>query len=439
MTSISSPLERSRDALAEAARLHDLLADLARFGATPGGGVTRLCASAEDGEARAYFARALLDAGAEPRTDAVGNQFGLFRLTERSDAPLVMMGSHLDSQFRGGRFDGVLGVAAGLCVGRALLAARRTGAVFDADFCVVNWTNEEGARFRPSLLGSSTFVGTLDTEFALGRHDDKGISLGEALEAVGFRGNDAPPPVPSCYLELHIEQGGRLEEAQAQIGIVTRNWGAVKLDVAFVGEQAHTGPTAMGRRRDALLAAAQAIVEIRAIADSRPGIVHTSVGRIAVEPNSSNVVASEVEISIEVRAGDDATLEEASARLDAIIAGAAERARVGTTIRSRSVRSGRMLTASVCDLVERSAADVGRESLRMATISGHDALSLLGVCPSGIVFVPSIGGISHNEAEDTSAEDIEAGFDVCLRAAERLCSAGGSPERAVLLETEPKT
>jgi len=431
-----SPHPEQNPAPVDAGPLHTLLAELARFGATPGGGVTRLCASVEDGAARAHFADALARAGAEVRIDAVGNQFGLFRLTEHADAPLVMMGSHLDSQSRGGRFDGVLGVAAGLCVGRALLAARRAGARFEADFCVANWTNEEGARFRPSLLGSSTFVRAITPDFALTRRDDAGISLAEALEAIGCRGTDAPPPLPSCYLELHIEQGGRLEEEGIRIGVVTHNWGATKIDVAFLGEQAHTGPTAMNRRRDALLAAAHAIVEVRAIADAHPGAVHTSVGRISVAPNSSNVVASEVEVSIEVRAADDATLMEASARLDAVIAEAARRAETATAVRARTVRSGRRLTANVCDLIERSAADVGLESLRMATISGHDALSLLGACPSGIVFVPSIGGISHNEAEDTSAEDIEAGFAVSLRAVERLCLAGGSPERALLLETE---
>ncbi|GLK69729.1 Zn-dependent hydrolase [Hansschlegelia plantiphila] len=362
---------------------------LAGCGATPGGGVERQCATAADGAARDVFEAALKSAGAETRTDVIGNQFGVFRLAGCEDAPLVMIGSHLDSQPKGGRFDGALGVAAAVCVGEALSAT-----------------------------------------------DDAGVTLAEALNAIGRHGTDRPPSLPACYLELHVEQGVSLETAGATIGVVTRNWGATKFDVVFQGEQAHTGPCPMPLRRDALLAASYLIVDARAIADRWPGVVHTSVGRLVVSPNSANVVPSETQLSLEIRSNDDGVLAQASALADQAIAKAAARANVTVAAVTRTERAIRTLPASVCDLVEDCSAAAGCKSLRLDTVAGHDAISLLGHCPTGLVFVPSVGGVAHNEGELTSKADVEAGFRVCLEAASRLCRSGGSPERALRLARE---
>jgi N-carbamoyl-L-amino-acid hydrolase len=413
-----------------------LLARFAAFGATPAGGVTRLCASAEDGRARALFEATLTDSGAATKTDGVGNQFGLFPLAGRTDAPIVMMGSHLDSQYRAGTLDGTLGVAASLCVGQALMDARRRGARFDANFCAVNWTNEEGARFRPSLLGSGTFAGAFSEAFALERRDDQGISLRQALDAIGFRRTDVSPPMPACYLELHVEQGSVLEAARAQIGVVVRNWGATKIDVVLLGEQAHTGPTPMARRRDALLGAAYLIAAIRTIADRWPGLVHASVGRIVVLPNSANVVPARADLAVELRSAHDRLLVEAGKLAEAAIAEAAGRAGVEAAVAQRSDRLIRALPTAVCALVSLCAKETGHRSVRMDTVSGHDALSMLGLCPTGLVFVPSIGGITHNEAEATAEADLAAGLAVSTRAVDRLCRTGGSPEKAVKLAME---
>lgn len=411
--------------------LHDLFGRFSACGATAGGGVHRLCGSAADGQARDVFAGAVRDLGGRLRTDAVGNQFGLLSLAGRSDAPLVMIGSHLDSQPRAGRFDGTLGVAAALRVGAALLRAKAAGAVYEADLCVVNWTNEEGARFRPSLLGSGTYAGHRHADEALATTDDDGVTLRDALAAIGHRGSDSAPPLPACYLELHVEQGTVLVAAGATIGIVVRNWGATKIEAAFTGEQAHTGPRPMRLRRDALLAAAYAIADVRAIADRWAERVHTAVGRIRVDPNSANVVPARVELSLEIRAADDAILAEASARADTALRSAAERARTDLTILARVERPIRPLPEGVCDLVALAAEEAGHRAIRMDTVAGHDALSLLGVCPTGVVFVPSVDGIAHNEAEMTSDADMQAGLAVLLRAADHLCRAGGSPERAI--------
>lgn len=403
----------------------------AACGATDHGGVHRPCASAADGEARDAFEAALKTADAETRTDAVGNQFGIFNLTGEASAPLVMMGSHLDSQPRGGRFDGALGVAAAVAVGEALMRARAEGVIFDANFCAVNWTNEEGARFRPSLLGSGVFVGRHATEEALAVRDDDGIRLGDALSAIGRRGVDRPPALPACYLELHVEQGVTLEQAGASIGVVVRNWGATKFDVTFEGEQAHTGPCPMPLRRDALLAAAHLIVEARTIAKRWPGRVHSSVGRLLVSPNSANVVPSETRLSLEIRCDDDGVLASASALADEAIERAAHLANAVAASVVRNERTIRMMPEAVCALVEAAAETTDRRSLRLDTVAGHDAISLLGHCPTGLVFVPSAGGVAHNEAEFTSTADVEAGFEVCLEAVSRLCRSGGSPERAL--------
>lgn len=428
MTSRSSQPEARSDGGHD---IHGLLDRFARLGATPGGGITRLCASPADGEARDLFAALLGEAGAVVTTDGVGNQFGRFPLAGVEGAPLVMAGSHLDSQMRAGRLDGTLGVVAALEVGRTLMGRKRDGAPFDADFCAVNWTNEEGARFRPSLLGSGAYAGHHDAAFALSRRDDDGVSLGDALDAIGYRGRDAAPPVPACYLELHVEQGSVLEEEGATIGVVARNWGALKVEAVFEGEQAHTGPTRMDRRRDALLAAAHAITAARALADRWPGRLHTSVGRLLVEPNSPNVVPARVALSLEVRSADDAVLAEAGRFADALLATAAAEAGVSLTIATRSERPIRSLPQAVGDLVSFCAETSGHRTLRMDTVAGHDALSLLGRCPLGLIFVPSVGGVAHNEREATHAADLDAGRDVLLDAADRLCRAGGSPERAM--------
>lgn len=421
MTSTSSPPDPG---------LHALFDRFSECGATAGGGVHRLCGSAADGQARDVFAAAVRDLGGELRTDAVGNQFGLLALAGRSGAPLVMLGSHLDSQPRAGRFDGTLGVAAALRAGAALVRAKAAGAAYDTDLCVVNWTNEEGARFRPSLLGSGTYAGRHRPDEALAIRDDDGVTLGQALAAIGHRGTDPAPPLPACYLELHVEQGTVLEAADAAIGIVARNWGATKIEAAFTGAQAHTGPCPMPLRRDALLAAAYAIADVRAIADRWPGRVHTSVGRIRVDPNSANVVPARVELSVEIRSVDDSILAEAGALADAALRAAAERGRTDLTILARIDRPIRLLPEDVCDLVAQAAEETGHRPIRMDTVAGHDALSLLGACPTGLVFVPSRDGIAHNEAETTSAADMQSGLAVLLRAADRLCRAGGVPARA---------
>lgn len=404
-------------------RVGDLVREFAQFGSLPAGGVSRLCASPTDGEARDRLTKFLQDAGAEVTVDAVGNQFGLFRLTDDDTLAPVMIGSHLDSQPRAGKIDGTLGVMAAVEVGQLLHAAKQQGHGFQRNFYVVNWTNEEGARFRPSLLGSGVFAGHLTEAFALACRDDDGVTLEDALSAIGYRGTDPRPPIPGFYMELHAEQGSRLEGAGLQIGLVTRNWGAAKLDLVFEGEQAHTGPTPMSKRRDALLAASRVIDGLRQLADANPDRLHTSVGRIVVSPNSSNVVPDRVELTAEIRSPDDTFLIEieklAQAQFDAV----AQATGVTLHRQSRSLRLARTMPETMVDFLEGCSTALGQRPMRLDTVAGHDALSLIGICPTALVFVPSIGGIAHNEAEATDDADMDAGTSLLLEAAFRLCGS----------------
>jgi N-carbamoyl-L-amino-acid hydrolase len=413
------------------ADIHALLAAFSACGATAGGGITRLAASPEDGQARDLMRDCLRRLGAEIRIDRVGNLFGLLPLARNPHAPLVMLGSHLDSQTRAGRLDGTYGVAAAILAAETLVREAAAGRPFSADLCVVSWTGEEGARFRPSLLGSGVYAGRRAADDVLALRDEAGITLGAALAAIGYAGADAPPPMPACYLELHVEQGRVLEQAGAAIGTVTRNWGATKLDAVFSGEQAHTGPTPMEDRRDALLGAAYAIADLRALADRFPGRLHSSVGRIEVAPNSANVVPARVAIAAELRSADDGLLAEATALAEAAFEAAAARARVTVAIPSRELRGIRALPGVVSDLVAACAEAEGLPCRSLDTVAGHDALSLLDRCPVGLIFVPSLGGLAHNEAEATAPRDLEAGLAVLTRAARRLCRAAGSPEGAL--------
>jgi beta-ureidopropionase / N-carbamoyl-L-amino-acid hydrolase len=401
--------------------LHQLLAEFSTFGGLPNGGVHRLTASAEDGAARDHLRVWLLGEGAEVRVDRAGNMFGLFDLAGPG-APIVMCGSHLDTQPNGGKLDGALGVAAACCTARSLLFLKRDGHAFEANFCVVNWTNEEGARFRPSLLGSGSYVGAIALDAALAAADDDGVTAGEALAAIGYLGQDEPPPLPAAYLELHVEQDVRLEENGAQIGIVVRNWGAAKLDVVFTGEQTHTGPGSMARRRDALLGAAHAVTAIRALADRWPGALHTSVARMLLSPNSPNTVAARVEMSVEIRSADDAILSAAHEAANVLLQEAAEAAGIACAIASETRRGIRMLPGEIADLTRTCAREAGYVAMDVDTVAGHDALSFLGRCPTGLIFVPSVDGIAHNPREETAAADLAAGLDTLTRAAFALCS-----------------
>lgn len=409
--SVAGPDSPSRPYLA-VPQLFRLLTAFGKFGSLDSGGISRLAASDADRDARQAFAKQLQDAGAETGVDAVGNLHGRFALAG-PDAPWVICGSHLDSQQGAGELDGTYGVLAGLCAAQALMRARADGVVFTANLCVVDWCNEEGARFQPSMLGSAVYAGKVTSEFALSCTDADGLSLGDELERIGFRGTAAIPAAPRAYVELHIEQGPLLENAGVRLGVVRRNWGAVKQRLVFLGVQSHTGPTPMGERRDALLAAARVISALRQLADdlgTKTSQLHTSVGRIKVDPNSPNTVAARVEIWVELRSADAGILERARLALQVIAEEAAQQGHVRFECASEEIRPAGETSAKVERWIEASAGRLGSGLLPLDTVSGHDALNLLDVCDVGLMFVPSIGGITHHPDERTSNADLALGL-----------------------------
>ncbi|WP_424753575.1 Zn-dependent hydrolase [Methylobacterium sp.] len=393
------------------ARLQAMMEAVSVFGGGADGSMTRLTLSAEDGQARDWLARWFRENGFAEKVDPIGNQFGRLDLAG-ANAPVVMVGSHIDSQPNGGRFDGALGVISAC---EAILAVResleKSGGRSACNFVVANWTNEEGARFQPSLLGSSVFTGAADLAWALDRRDGAGISVGEALESIGYAGTDTVP-IPDAYLELHIEGESVLEREGLRFGAFTRFWGAVKYRLAFLGRQAHTGPTPMAARHDALLAGAYVITDLRALAGEFGLDLHTSVGRMEVYPNSPNTVPSEAVLFIELRSGSQAILAEAETRLLASIEAAVARAEVRHEVRSIDRRAAGRMSPGLVHLAERASDANGAPARYLDTIGGHDAISLAAVCPSIVLAVPSVGGVIHHPTELTTPEDHAFGTQV---------------------------
>ncbi|WP_328692437.1 M20 family metallo-hydrolase [Streptomyces phaeochromogenes] len=396
-------------------------ATLSAFGATPGGGVDRQAATAADGEQRAWLHQWLTARGAEVRYDGVGNQFGLFTVTP--GAPYVLTGSHLDSQPLGGRYDGAYGVLASAHA--AHRAVQRYG---DSDgtprhnVAVVNWFNEEGSRFKPSMMGSAVFTGKLPAETALATTDPTGTTVEAALREIGTIG-DYPGPDVAAYAEIHIEQGRDLENKGLNIGLVDATWAARKYQVVVRGEQSHTGSTIMADRRDALLGASLLVVAVRELAEESTDIpLHTSVSEMTILPNSPVVVAREVRMHVDLRSPDEALLDAAAKRLAESIPGIEERA---------SVTIGQVQThgwgvaafpAAGVELAAQAADELGLSHQTMMTIAGHDSVNMKDIAPSIMLFVPSIEGISHNEGELTDDTDISAGTDLLTEVVHRLMS-----------------
>lgn len=407
--------------------LHDalltLLGNFARFGETAEGGVARLAASKPDGAARDHLCGWLQENGFKVIIDAVGNIFGILDLGQGDAGLHFFCGSHLDSQPHGGRFDGTLGVACA-CIGalaiRRAVSAGRLSPAF-RHLVVACWTGEEGARFQPSLLGSSVFSGSLHTADALEIRDENGISLREALAGIGYLGT-ARPPRASRYIELHIEQGTRLETSGIDIGIVTACWGARKLRIEIDGRPDHTGPTPMSERRDALLAAAKVVVQSNEGAIGATSLVHSSVGRMTISPNSPNTIAAHVDLWVEFRAGDENALSKVEEGLALDLVSIERDTGCGIRVGSREVRNVVTLDAAAADRVAGALDRTGISHMQLATIAGHDAVRLQSVCPATLIFVPSRRGISHAPEEFTSDAQLLRGFDAMVVAMAELMS-----------------
>lgn len=391
-------------------RLMGRIEALGRVGALPGGGVCRLALTAADGEGRRLVLGWMRDLGLEISIDRIGNVWGT--RTGTVGGPPVMIGSHIDTVATGGLYDGNLGVLAGLEVIAALDDA---GRATRRPIAVAFFTNEEGARFAPDMMGSAVHQGALDLDAALAIVGIDGKSVAAELAEIGFSG-DLPPKclVPHAYLELHVEQGPVLEREGLAIGAVTGVQGISWTEYTVGGVSNHAGTTPMSMRCDAGLVAARAIVAVREIAETLGGAQVATVGALRLEPGLVNVVARKAVITVDLRNTDEMVLREAEAMAEAAITEAARAE--GATVESRRLARFEPVEFDprVVALVETAAERRGASVRRMPSGAGHDAQMFAPNCPTGMIFVPSKGGLSHNVREYTAPEEIGLGAEILL-------------------------
>ncbi|MDF1564736.1 MAG: Zn-dependent hydrolase [Deltaproteobacteria bacterium] len=395
------------------ARLRETLETMAKIGGTPAGGVQRLACSDLDKQGRDQLCAWFREIGLEITVDQMGNIFGR-RPGKQNDLAPVMSGSHADSQPKGGRFDGILGILGMLEVLRTI---HENEVETERPLIVVDWTNEEGSRFAPAMVASGVWAGELDLQWAYERTDIDGKKQGDELERIGYKGEAPCKAFPvHAYYEYHIEQGPILEREGKQIGapkgILCLHW----YDVYLEGEANQVGPTPMEGRHDALCAASEMILAVEALPGKMGGNMVATVGEIQNEPNSRNIIPDKLHFTVDIRSWDDelalkawdglrGQFEEIAARRGCPI-------RIEETWRVEHAPFDEKLV----DRVLESAELLGYSNMRHVSGAGHDASYMNHVCPTAMIFVPSIDGRSHVEVEETTWEDCEAGANVLLHA-----------------------
>jgi N-carbamoyl-L-amino-acid hydrolase len=394
-------------------RLWDALMDMARFGATPKGGVKRLTLSTVDREGRDHFRAACEAAGLKVRVDAIGNMFARREGRDPRRLP-VLFGSHLDSQPSGGKFDGALGVIAGLEVMRTL---NDLGVVTEAPLELVNWTDEEGSRFGRSLMGSGVWAGVYSLGQAYALTDTEGTSVEAALNEIGYRGPEKAAPFPAdAYFELHIEQGPILEREGKQIGIVTGAQAQVWYDAVVTGQDAHAGTTPPSARKDALVCAARIIDLVDRMMRARGEDGRGTVGELHVLPNSRNVIPGEVRFSVEFRHPDTAEIERLDAQFPREAGFIARDCGVELKLEQLFKVAFQPFDPACVELVRQGARRLGYSAREIVSGAGHDAVYVARHVPAAMIFTPCKDGLSHNEAESILLEEAEAGCQVLLEA-----------------------
>ncbi len=394
-------------------RLQSTLEEMAKIGATPGGGVQRLTLSDEDKQARDLFVKWLKELDLEITIDEMGSIFGK-RPGKNNDLAPVMSGSHIDSQPKGGRFDGILGVMGPLEVLRTL---HENNIETERPFIIVDWTNEEGSRFAPAMVASGVWAGALERDWVYDRTDINGKRFENELIRIGYKGTAKAKKWPvHCYYEYHIEQGPMLEREGKKIGapkgILCLHW----YDVYLEGEANQVGPTPMEGRHDALCATAEMILKVNELPDRMGGNMVATVGEIQNYPNSRNIIPDKVHFTVDIRSWDDdhalkawevvrKDVEDIAARRGCPI-------KIEETWRVEHSPFDEKLVQRLLNVAD----DLGYSSLHMVSGAGHDASYMNQLCPTAMIFVPSIGGRSHVEVENTTWEDCEAGTNVMLHA-----------------------
>ncbi len=398
-------------------RLWDSLMELAQIGATPKGGVCRLTLTDLDKQGRDLVSRWAREAGMTVTIDKIGNGF-LRRPGRNNSLPPVMTGSHIDTQPTGGKFDGNYGVLAGLEVVRTLNDACITT---EAPIEVAWWTNEEGSRFVPVMMGSGVFAKAFTLEHAYAASDAEGKTVRGELERIGYIGDEEPGDHPiGSYFETHIEQGPVLEDHGKTIGVVTGVLGIRWYDCVVTGMEAHAGPTPMALRRDALQVAAVLMQEVVACAHRHPpggkGHGRGTVGMVDVFPNSRNVIPGRVKFSIDLRNASDALCEAMDADIRAVAARLSAESGLPIEITQVSAYPAQVFHDDCIGAVARAAERLGYSNMPAVSGAGHDAVYMARLAPAGMIFIPCKDGISHNEIESAEPEHISAGCNVLLHA-----------------------
>jgi N-carbamoyl-L-amino-acid hydrolase len=392
-------------------RLQETLEEMAKIGATPNGGVQRLTLSDEDKEARDLFVRWLKEMDLEITIDEMGNIFGK-RGGKNNDLAPVMSGSHIDSQPKGGRFDGILGVMGALEVLRTI---HENKIETERPIVIVDWTNEEGSRFAPAMVASGVWAGALDRDWVYKRTDISGKRFVDELERIGYKGTVPAEKWPvHAYYEYHIEQGPVLEREGKIIGapkgILCLNW----YDVYLEGEANQVGPTPMEGRHDALCAASEMILKVNELSARMGGNMVSTVGEIQNYPNSRNIIPDKVHFTVDIRSWDDdlalGAWENVRKDFEEIAKRRGCPIRIEETWHVEHSPFDQKLVQKVLDTAD----ELGYPTLHMVSGAGHDASYMNQVAPTAMIFVPSIGGRSHVEVENTKWEDCEAGANVLL-------------------------
>ncbi|WP_373783143.1 Zn-dependent hydrolase [Delftia acidovorans] len=394
-------------------RLWDSLMELAQIGATPKGGVCRLTLTDLDRQGRDLVTRWAREAGMTVTIDKIGNGF-MRRPGRDNSLPPIMTGSHIDTQPTGGKFDGNYGVLAGLEVVRTL---NDHGIETEAPIEVAFWTNEEGSRFVPVMMGSGVFAKAFTLEHAYAATDSEGKTVKGELERIGYVGSQEPGDHPiGAYFESHIEQGPVLEDNARTIGVVTGVLGIRWYDCVVTGMEAHAGPTPMALRKDALQVAAQLMQEVVACAHRHPPHGRGTVGMVQVHPNSRNVIPGQVKFSIDLRNATDADCEAMDADIRAVADRISRETGLPIAINLVSSYPAQPFHADCVDAVARAAKALGYSHMPVVSGAGHDAVYMARLAPAGMVFIPCKDGISHNEIEDATPADITAGCNVLMHA-----------------------
>lgn len=396
----------------DGARLWDMLMESAKVGPGKAGGLRRLALTDADRDVRNLFARWCQEAGLTVTVDALGNMFGRREGTDPS-LPPVLIGSHLDSQIAGGRFDGPLGVLGALEVVHTLNdAGIRTKRAIE----VVNWSNEEGARFQPPMSASAVFAGLKPVEWGLARTDAQGLTFGSELTRIGYAGTaDVGGRPIDAYIELHIEQGPELEAKGVQVGVVAGSYAVRGFDLEVRGETAHTGPTPMPQRRNALVGAAMLIVESTRIAHEHGPDAKSTSAKIEVQPNLAGIIPDYAKVTIDFRAPQRETLEAMLAAFEAAKAKAAEEARVTIEIADSWSFGDEPFDRDCIALVRETAGELGYSHMDLPSQAGHDAYNLARYAPTAMIFSPCEKGISHNQAENCTLDQIVPATNVLLQ------------------------